>query len=88
MDKNETLKKEVQDLLAGDKTSTSETKDVLYDDKAKQFVIKIPTKLALGAKMNQSTGIKIVVSPTVEDFEEAFSSPFIIYGKAKEKPAT
>lgn len=84
MNETERLKKEVKELLAGDKTSTSETKKVLNDEKAKQFVIKIPTKLALGAKLNENKEVKIVVNPTVDDWEEAFNSPFIIYGKTKE----
>ena len=82
-DKKEGLKKEARDLLTGNKESSSETKKVFYDKGAKQFVIKIPAKLALGSGLKKDTEIKIVVGPTDEDFEEAFSSPFIIYGKEK-----
>lgn len=81
MDKTEELKKEVRELLAGDKKSTSETKKVLYDERAKQFVIKLPSRIAMGSKLTKKSEVKIVINPTVEDFEEALNSTFIIYGK-------
>jgi len=80
-EKTEELKKEVQELLAGDKMSTSETKKIFYDEKAKQYVIKVPSRLALGGNIKKDSEIKIVVNPQEKDFEEAYNSKFIIYGK-------
>ncbi len=80
-EKTEELKKEVRELLAGDKMSTSEIKKVFYDEQAKQFVIKIPSKLALGGNLKKNSEVKIVVNPQEEDFDEAINSKILIYGK-------
>jgi hypothetical protein len=83
MDETEKLKKEIQELLAGGKKSESEIKKIIYDKNAKQFVIKIPARLALGAGLKKDSEVKIVVNPSDEDFNESSNSTFIIYGKEK-----
>lgn len=82
----ETLKNEVKDLLSGKKSELSEIKKVVYDGKVNQYSIKIPKKIADGAKLNNKTELKLIVNPSELDFDEAFGSHFIIY--AKEKKST
>lgn len=83
MDKEETLKREVQNLLAGKKSSLSISKNIIYDKTAKQFVIKIPRELALAGGLTGESRINIVINPSNKELEESQKSHFIIYGKEK-----
>lgn len=86
MDKENELKNEVRELLAGKKPSLREVKKIIEDTKTNQVSIKIPKNLALAGKLNKECEIVIVINPDEIDFRKAFKSHFIIYGKEKEEP--
>ncbi len=84
MNQEEKLKKEARELLTGGKTTLPSEKKIIYDEKAKQFSIKIPRDIASAAQLNPGSEIKLVVNPSEQEIEEAQRSHFIIYGKEKQ----
>lgn len=85
----EKLKREVRELLSGEKSPTSIDKKIIYDKNAKQFIIKIPREVAIAANLQVNNMVRIVYNPNEEEFNKALESHFIIYAKEKkEKPAT
>ena len=88
MNKEERLIKEVKDLLAGRKGPSSVVKEILYDRRANQFIIKLPRDLVLASKLGPGSKIKIVVNPSEDEISEAKRSHFIIYGKETEEQLT
>ncbi len=83
--KEEELRREAKEILAGGKSSLSSTKKVFYDQKAKQFSIKIPKDVASGALLSPGSEVQMIVNPTTQELEEIQKSHFIIYGKEKEQ---
>ncbi len=84
MNKEERLKKEVKELLSGDKLPIIIDKKIVYDKGAKQFTIKLPKEVINAAGLNEKTIFRIVVNPNEEEFETVNKSHIIIYGKEKE----
>ncbi len=81
MDEKERLKKEVVELLTGEKPATVLQKEIIYDKNAKQFVIKIPQTIGLAAGLDTNKKIRVVINPREKEFEESQGSHFIIYGQ-------
>ena len=86
MNQKEKLKKEVREVLAGGKTSLVTVKSIIQDKQTKQFSIKLPKEIALAAKLNSKSKLKIIVNPTKEEIEEVSGAHLIIYEEEKEKP--
>ena len=87
MDEKERLKREVRELLSGDKAPVIEIKKVIYDKNTNQVSVKIPKDIALASQLKEGSEVKIVSNPTEKEMEEANASHFIIYAKQKEESA-
>lgn len=85
MNKEERLKKEVKELLSGDKLPIIIDKNVVYDKRASQFTIRIPKEVVNSARLNKNSQFRIVVNPDDQEFEKMVRSHIIIYGKEKEE---
>lgn len=65
---------EAFEVISDGKDEISEEKSILFDKKTNQYSVKIPKSLALKAKMNPNSKVKIIVNPTQSTLIGAASS--------------
>lgn len=69
---------EASEVISDGKDEISEEKGILFDKKTNQYSIKIPKSLALKAKMNPISKIKIIVNPNQTTLFQAAASKMLI----------